>query len=77
MSVDVLASAQAKKFPPPTEGPEDGVLEERVYKIEDDGIQSSKVALVANGEKKRWIVATDGIQVEFRCKMSLLVAERT
>ncbi|XP_003737540.1 39S ribosomal protein L2, mitochondrial [Galendromus occidentalis] len=45
------------------DGPEDGVFEEKVYKIEYDGIMTCKVALVANGEKKRWIVATEGVEV--------------
>lgn len=44
-------------------GPENGFLEEKVYEIKNDDLETAKVALVANGERKRWIIATEGIEV--------------
>lgn len=44
-------------------GPTEGFLEEKVYEIKNDDLQTAKLALVAHGEKKRWIIATEGIQV--------------
>ncbi|XP_022665680.1 39S ribosomal protein L2, mitochondrial-like [Varroa jacobsoni] len=45
------------------DGPTEGFLEEKVYEIKNDDLQTAKLALVAHGEKKRWIIATEGIQV--------------
>ncbi|OQR74262.1 39S ribosomal protein L2 [Tropilaelaps mercedesae] len=45
------------------DGPESGFYEEKVYAVEKDDLQTAKVALVANGEKKRWIIATEGVEV--------------
>jgi len=38
-------------------------FEEKVYELVDDHLYTAKLALVANGLKKRWIIATEGIQV--------------
>jgi len=45
------------------DGPESGPpFEEKVYELRNDGIHTTKIALVANGIKKRWIIATEGLK---------------
>lgn len=42
------------------EGPADGsVLEEKVFKIIPDAVRSAHIALVASGDHKRWIIASE------------------
>ncbi|KAF8769936.1 39S ribosomal protein L2, mitochondrial-like [Argiope bruennichi] len=46
------------------EGPADGsVLEERVMQVRYDPCRTAWIALVASGDHKRWIIATDGVKV--------------
>lgn len=44
-------------------GKEDGgKLEERVYQVRYDPLRTARLALVASGERKRWLTATEGIK---------------
>lgn len=46
------------------EGPANGgVLEERVYKIMTDPVRSAHIALVAGGDHKRWIIASENMKI--------------
>ncbi|GIY94924.1 39S ribosomal protein L2, mitochondrial [Caerostris extrusa] len=56
------------------EGPKDGsFLEELVVQVRYDPCRTARIALVANGDHKRWIVATDGIKVGDIVKTSSVI----
>lgn len=56
------------------EGPDDGsVLEEKVYKIVTDDTRSAHLALVAGGDHKRWIIASENMKVGDIIKTSSVI----
>jgi len=54
--------------------PQGGVLVEKIDKIMSDPNRSARIALVASGEHKRYIIATDSMQQGDAVKSTQLVS---
>ncbi|XP_054721105.1 39S ribosomal protein L2, mitochondrial-like [Uloborus diversus] len=56
------------------EGPEDGTtLEEKVFQVRYDPCRTARIALVASGDHKRWILASENMKVGDVIKTSAVI----
>jgi len=61
------------RLPVESTGKDDQVFEEKVVEVRYDPCRSADIALVAGGEKKRWIIATENMQTGDIIKTSSVI----